>query len=40
VQFRFNYPQSWAPYWNEKNDPSFAQTSSDWAGNANLPIQE
>lgn len=40
VQFRFNYPQSWAPYWNEKNDPSFGQTSSDWAGNANLPIQE
>ncbi len=40
VQVRFAYPTSWIPYWNEKNDPSFGQTGSDWAPNKNLPILE
>ncbi|HYX32556.1 MAG TPA: glycoside hydrolase family 9 protein [Oligoflexus sp.] len=40
VQFRFSYPSSWIPYWNEKNDPSFAHTGNDWALNSNLPILE
>ncbi len=40
VQFRFNFPANWAPYWNEKNDPSYAQTGNDWSYNQNLPILE
>jgi len=40
VQFRFTYPLSWIPYWNDKNDPSFGNTDTIWAVNRNLPIME
>jgi endoglucanase len=40
VQFRFTWPASWIPYWNEKNDPSFANTGVDWASNRGMPILE
>ncbi len=40
VQFRFAFPASWIPYWNEKNDPSFGNTGNEWSVNRNLPILE
>jgi len=40
VQFRFAFPASWIPFWNEKNDPSFGNTGNDWSANRNLPILE
>lgn len=40
VQFRLTYPAAWIPYWNEKNDPSFANSGYDWTRNTALPILE
>jgi endoglucanase len=40
VQFRFSYPVEWKPFWNEKNDPSFAGMGNDWMSNPHLPVHE